>query len=52
MADRINKLNTNWRRRPYEPMDPEIRVKLIEAYEEQTAGLEKLLGRDLSAWRR
>lgn len=52
LAGRLRAWNTRSRAKPYEPMDPKTRMTLIDAYEEQTAGLEQLLGRDLSSWRR
>lgn len=52
MAGGLNRWNARSRPQPYPPMDPTARSKLIEAYESETAALEGLLGRDLSAWRR
>jgi len=52
MAGRINAWNGTTRSEPYPPMEPEIRAMLVELYEDQIPGLEQLLGRDLSSWRR
>lgn len=52
LAGRLNVWNVRSRPRPYPPMDPETRATLIAAYEEETSALERMLGRDLSAWRR
>ncbi len=50
-AWRINAMNVRPDRSTYEPMDPELRRRLVQAYADQIAGLEQLLGRDLSSWR-
>jgi hypothetical protein len=34
------------------PIDPELRVGLVEGYREDILRLQELLGRDLSAWLR
>jgi hypothetical protein len=51
LAFRIDAVNVRPDRSTYEPMDPELRRRLVEAYVDQIPELEQLLGRDLSSWR-
>lgn len=51
LAMRIDAMNVRPDRSTYEPMDPELRRRLAEAYADQIPELERLLGRDLSSWR-
>ena len=50
-ASRIDAMNVRPDRSEYEPMDPHLRRRLVEAYADQIPELEGLLGRDLSSWR-
>jgi hypothetical protein len=45
----VGKLNS--RRDDYPPLDPALRARLTRFFEDENAGLESWLGRDLSIWR-
>lgn len=40
------------RRRPYPPLDPTVRARVVDALADDIAALESWLGRDLSGWTR
>lgn len=52
VASLIGSFNQVPDKRPAEPMDEALRSRLVDAYLDQIPELEKILGRDLSAWRR
>lgn len=53
-APRLTKAIDRWNRpeRGYPPLDAETRAMLLRYFEPYNASLEKLIGRDLSAWNR
>lgn len=50
-ANRAKRLKRAARHRPRPPLDPALRAELIDRFRDEIDRLEKLIGRDLSAWR-
>lgn len=49
ILDRLIGLNTQYRKRP--PLDPSIRIHLVEYFKNDIEKLESVTGKDLSSWK-